>query len=402
MPLMHRTLFGGLSIHIADEDLEKLRQYQGERMLLLPNHPTGEEPVVLFEIATRMNNEVFNFVAAREVFDWEHGFRGWLLRRVGAYSVIRGSVDRDSFLMSKKILMEGLHRLVIFIEGEISRVNETLIPFEPGVLQLACWAQETLIKDAMKAAKLARNPVEPTVPPIYLAPIAIKYFYQPGYEKSIKEALADLETATGLASDPTLDSYQRVRRIGEKILLVQETLHKIEALPGVSVTDRVMVIKNRMLKKIELFLDLKPAPDATTLNRLREIRNTMDALIHSYDDPDEFTPYEHRMLEHLRETMREFYLDLDRIVYFLTYTEAYLQENRTPERLIEVLRRLEREVYGEAKLTYPRQAVVKVGEIINLKDQYENYEKNKKEWVKTMALNLESDMMQMISTMRRP
>lgn len=400
-PFGMRTLLGGLSVYISDDDLAKLRAYQGKRMLLLPNHPNGEEPFVLFEIFKRMN-EVFNVVAAREVFDWEHGFRGWLLRRVGAYSVIRGTADRESFMMSKKILMEGQNRLVIFIEGEISRGNETLIPFEPGVLQLAFWAQEGLAKEAAKVARQQGGQDKPDYPPVYVAPLAIKYFYAPGSETAIETSLQVLEKAVGLPTEPGASQYARIRAIGEKVLAVQEALHQLVALPGVSLTERVEAIKNRMLKKMELFLGLKPDPQASTLSRLREIRNTMDHLIHTYDDPQELTDYEKRMVDHFRKALSEFYQDLDRVVYFLTYDEAYLQESQTPERFIDVIRRLEREVFGDARLTYPRVAAVKVGEVINLKEQFPSYESDKKGYVKHMVSELEENMRLMLTRMQRP
>ncbi len=406
LPFAMKKLLGGLSVQISNEDLAKLRQYKGQRMLLLPNHPNGEEPFVLFEIFKRMN-EVFNVVAAREVFDWEHGFRGWLLRRVGAYSVIRGAADRESFMMSKKILMEGRNRLIIFIEGEISRGNETLIPFEPGVLQLAFWAQEGLVKDAAREHRHMPQSVQPTAPaeaysPIYIAPIAIKYFYKPGSDAAIQHALESLENAVGIIEVTGKNFYERIRDIGEKVLKVQEDLHQVVALPGVSLTERVEVIKNRMLKKMELFLDLKPDSQATTLSRLREIRNTMDRLIHIYDDPAELTDYQKHMVEHFRKALSEFYQDLDRVVYFLTYDESYLKEQQTPERLIDVIRRLEREVFGDSRLLYPRVATVKVGEVIDLKEQLPGYEADKKGFIKQMAAELEENMRLMLIGMQSP
>jgi len=396
-PMLMR--WGGLSVRIDPESLEKLKQYRGQRMLLLPNHPTGEEPIVLFEVF-RWLREVANFVAAREVFDWEHGFRGWLLRRVGAYSVIRGMADRESFMMSKKILMEGLHRLVIFIEGEISRGVETLIPFEPGVIQLAFWAQEGLYKEAAKTKKhesgqtVKVNSTE--APAIYIAPVAIKYFYKPGSEAIQAQALLDLEKAVGLPTIPNVSMYQRIRNIGLKVLEVQENLHNLIPLPEVSLTQRVDAIKHRMLRKMELFLDLKPDPNTTTLNRLRDIRNIMDHLIHSYENPGSLTDYEKRMVDHLRLALSEYYRDLDRVVYFLTYNENTLQEHQSPERFIDAIRRLEREIYGKPRLTYQRVAHVRLGDIINLKDKFPEYELDKKNYAKTMAAELEENMRLML------
>jgi 1-acyl-sn-glycerol-3-phosphate acyltransferase len=385
--------WGQLSVRIDPDSLARLKQYKGKRMLLLPNHPTGEEPVVLFEIF-RWLREVAHYVAAREVFDWEHGFRGWVLRRVGAYSIIRGTADRESFTMSKKILMDGLHRLIIFIEGEISRGTETLIPFESGVIQLAFWAQEGLLKKAAKSETSAE------APPIYMVPIAIKYFYLPGSEPLIQAALSKLEQALGMPMSLEESLYQRTRELGLKVLEIQETFHQLQPSPEQTVTERVENIKDRILKKMEIFLGLKPDPQAKTLTRLREIRNTMDHLIHIYEDPEFLTLYEKRMIDHLRKALSEFYNDLDRVVYFLTYHEDHLQENQTPEHFIDAIRRIEREVYGKPQLTYKRIAHVKLGQIINLKGQFPAYEQDKKNYAKTMAENLEENMRMMLFSMQ--
>lgn len=218
----------------------------------------------------------------------------------------------------------------------------------------------------------------------------------------MQNSLQDLEKAVGLKPESGWDNYQRVRAIGEKVLSIQEQAHQMVPLPGLTLTDRVEAIKNRILKKIELFLDLKPAANAGTLARLREIRNMMDKLIHIYDDPGELTAYEQRTVEHLRLALREFYDDLDRVVYFLTYNESYLDENPSPERLAEAIRRLEKEVFGLARLIHPRTAVVKVGEVVNLKEQFPEYEADKKGFVKAMAEQLEHEMMAMLSSIERP
>lgn len=392
-PVMLQKLFGGLSVKISPKDFSRLREYKGKRMLLLPNHPTGDEPAVLFEIGKWMD-ETFQFVAAREVFDWEHGFRGWVLRRMGTYSVIRGAADRESFLTSKKILMEGLHRLVIFIEGEISRENDVLIPFEPGVLQLGFWAQEALIKDAKKH--------QSEVADIYTVPVAIKYFYQPGIEVPIETSLKQLEKAVGLTAALDSDVYTRIRAIGLEVLKTQEEMNRIISLEGTTLNERVEGTKSRMLKKMEVFLDLKPAPNASIIERMREIRNTMDRLIHVYDVPDTLTEYQARLIEHFRLALSEFYKDLDRIAYFLTYDESYLRENQTTERLVEMILRLEREVFGRTHLTHPRTAVVKMGEIFNLKTLYPRYEANKKEFVQELASQMEQDMRGMLTAIENP
>ncbi len=389
LPWVFDDLLKGLKVRCAKEDLEKLRQYRGERMLLLPNHPTGEDPYVLFEISRRLN-ESFNYVAAREIFDFEWGLRGWILQHCGSYSIIRGKADRESFKMTKELLVQGLRRLAIFIEGEVSNENDTIIPFEAGVIQLAFRAQE----------ELARRHGE-AFPPIYVAPVALKYYFHKGVEKAIAHSLHSLEDEVGIYKKAP-ETYDRILAIGNRILTVHEKQMNLSIEPEMSLGDRIRQVKNRLLKKMELFLEITPSPEESYLNRVRAIRNQMDQLIYAYNPPEKFSNYEARMLEHLRKTFDEFYDELERLVNFMTLDEGYLRDNWTNERFIELLRRLEKEVFGSPRIQYPRTCVVKVGEVINFKECYPAYLQNKRQIPQDIAGRLEGDMCRMLQTIERP
>ena len=73
-------------------------------------------------------------------------------------------MDRQSFATTRQILVEGKRWLVVFPEGEAVGQNSIVIPFQPGVIQLAFKAYE-------EAAK-----IEPTTS-LYCVPMAIRYVY---------------------------------------------------------------------------------------------------------------------------------------------------------------------------------------------------------------------------------
>lgn len=139
LPFLLKHQMGNLRVQIEPETLDKLKAIQGERCLLLPNHPSDSDPAVMFELARQLD-EAFFYVAAREVFDYSMGFRGWLFQNLGVYSLVRGTNDRKSIKTSIETLSENKGRLVIFVEGEISSQNDTLLPIEHGVIQLAFMA----------------------------------------------------------------------------------------------------------------------------------------------------------------------------------------------------------------------------------------------------------------------
>ncbi|MFN8551670.1 MAG: lysophospholipid acyltransferase family protein [Candidatus Obscuribacterales bacterium] len=181
LPLYMKFGLCDTKVQLAPGALERFKSYKGKRALICPNHSNRHDPQVMFEFS-RLAGETFNYVAAREVFDWQNGFNGWWLQHLGCYSVVRGAADRESFKMTKKILTEGKNKLVLFPEGEISRQNDTLMPLESGAAQLTFWAVEELAKHAAGAA----------LEPVYLMPIAIKYTYPKNIENGLKITLSAL------------------------------------------------------------------------------------------------------------------------------------------------------------------------------------------------------------------
>jgi 1-acyl-sn-glycerol-3-phosphate acyltransferase len=84
LPAISRYILGGLQVGFKPSDLERLNALKNKHLLLLPNHPAPEDPVVLFALSKALQ-EPFYYVGAREMFDWEHGLRGWFLQRLGVY-----------------------------------------------------------------------------------------------------------------------------------------------------------------------------------------------------------------------------------------------------------------------------------------------------------------------------
>lgn len=386
MPLLLKTIVGNLDVEISSEDLKRLKTYRGKSMLLLPNHPTYLDPYVLFELSKRLN-ENFNYVCARELFDLSNGLWGVTLQHLGAYSIIRGASDRESFKTSREILANGNNRLVIFIEGEVSHENDTLIPFESGVIQLAFWGLE----DRMRRAKAEQKDFS-AEDGIYLAPVAVKYLCKDGCEVHIERAVSHLEKAVGLNHPTEKKTYQRIIAIGQTVLETQEKRLNIQPQEDASITGRIEILKDRLLTKMELFLDLTPTANTSILDRVRGIRNRMDKMIYTYQEPPSLSPYEERVLEQERQELHEFYQELERVVNLLVLREGYIEENETPERYIDVIRRLEREVFGKPLINPPRTAVIRIGDILNLHTTYPAYEENKKKTVQQIASNMEQEM----------
>ena len=303
------------------------------------------------------------------------------MQRCGVYSVVRGTADRNAFRTTRELLFEGNWPLVIFGEGEISHQNDTIMRFERGVAQLCFWAI-----DDMKKGDIEK--------PLYLIPLGIKYRYTQDMWNVIDTALANLERSI-LPSDArtSVERYERLRRIGISILstLADEYQYKVD--PAVSLNEHILGLKKQILTHVEKILGIQSENDILT--RVRMLKNIVDAEV--YRDIDQMTDYERKIHEEQLQKFQQFYPDLDRLINFIAITDGYVAEEPSAERYLEVIFRLEKEVFGKGSMRGPRVASIRAGEPINLLNHYDRYKTEKKETVEDITTELETEVRNLVA-----
>jgi hypothetical protein len=245
-------------VHIDDEDVALLRSLKGKRVLLMPSHSGGFEPYVIMNLADRLDDDYF-FLAAVEVFETSAVF-GWMMQRLGVYSIIRGAADRASFQMTRKILMEGKRWLVIFPEGQTVWQNDTVIPFQQGVTQLAFKAYERLAKEDADNS-------------LYCLPMSIKYVFTENVDEEMRDSMKRLESQL-LSGDyvPPEDPFSRLRNISEAILSANERRHNLKPEDESDLNARIEAMREGMVSRMERQLDVEPKPGQDLLERIRFTR----------------------------------------------------------------------------------------------------------------------------------
>ena len=383
--LMPFVLRGPLKISkfvIDPESLEHLKAIADYPTVLVPNHADYADASIMFALSKRMEDQ-FYYMCARETF--RGGIRSFLMQRFGVYSVVRGSIDREAFRTTRGLLAEGQHPLVMFAEGEISRQNDTVLPFESGVIQLCFWA----LDDMTKAG---------AVKPLYAVPIGIKYIYAEEMWDEIERALARLEREILPQRSPTSeDLYERLRGVGAAVVSTLEREYRLQADENRSLNDRIEQLRERILSQMEEFMGVTPQTTVLPRTRVRALKNLVDAEI--YRETEEISAYERQIHEQRLETFQEFYPDLNRLINFIAIYDGYVGENRSPERFLEVITRLEREVFGSSKPRGPRIAFMRFGTPKNLLDLYDSYKRQKKQTVQDITLELETEVQELISGM---
>ena len=382
MPLINRLYLKGLTLDIDTESIARLKTTDGHPTVLAPNHAARADPSVMFLLSKRCSQQYY-YMAARESFDKGKfgGLRSFLLQRFGAYSVVRGTADRNAFRTTRELLSEGNWPLVTFAEGEISRQNDTVMRFERGVTQLCFWALDDMQKAGINK-------------PLYIVPIGIKYYYPKDMWDDIDTALTELEENILPPAERTpIERYERLRRIGIAIFKTLAAEYQYKVDDTVLLDVHIQQLKEQILSHAEQIMGIHAAADVLT--RVRALKNLVDAEI--YKDIEQMTEYERKIHEELLQKFQQFYPDLERLINFITISDGYVAAERSAERFLEVITRLEREVFGTAKMRGPRVASLRVGEPKNLRECYDTYKAEKRKTVEQITLELETAVQTLVT-----
>ncbi|MCG9131928.1 1-acyl-sn-glycerol-3-phosphate acyltransferase [Candidatus Poribacteria bacterium] len=375
IPLINRLFLKGLTLDVDTASIARLKMTDGHPTVLVPNHAARADPAVTFLLSKQLSQQYY-YMTARETFDKGKfgGLRSFLLQRFGAYSIVRGTADRNAFRTTRELLCEGNSPLVIFAEGEISRQNDTVMRFERGIIQLCFWALDDMAK-----AEIDK--------PLYVVPIGIKYHYPQDMWDDIDTALTELEEHILPPAERTpIERYERLRRIGVAIFKTLAAEYQYKVDETVSLNVHIEKLKEQILSHAEKIMGIQS--DADVLTRVRTLKNLVDAEV--YRDVEQMTEYEQKIHEELLQKFQRFYPDLERLINFISISDGYVAEAPSPERFLEVIIRLEREVFGTAKMRGPRVASIRAGEPKNLRESYDTYKAEKRETVEQITLELET------------
>jgi len=367
-------------IELADGDRQRILSWSDRRILFTPNHPTAFDPVMMLGLS-KILNMPFNYLAAREVFDFYGGLNGKVMQKLGAFSVVRGVPDRESFRTTRSVLSAVRARLVIFPEGEVYIQNDSLLPFHSGTLQLAFWAMD----DIAKAGDAA--------PSIYVVPTAIRYVFVSDMGDEICASLKRLEKALCVPVNPSGDTYERVRLVGRRVLAVMEAEYGIKPaeVDNPDLTPRMECVKRVILGRAAGLLGVTLNTEEPTVDQMRQVMNAAFAVTREEPGPEP-CDYQIRLHIELAERTEPLFNDLRRVTNWIAAQDNYVRAKPNHERMAEILVRLEREVFGKHKLSGKLKAGIKIGEPIDLGDHYQDYKKNKKMVVAELTRQLESSV----------
>jgi hypothetical protein len=397
------------TVECAAEDLERLRALAGERVAIFPNHPTALDSAILFHLSGRVD-QTFHFVAAREVFDYAGGAWGWLIQRLGTYSILRGTPDRAAFKMTRELLGRPGMKLVIFPEGETYSQNDSLLPFHNGITQLLFWVQEDLARAGGGES-------------VYVLPVAVKYRFIGDVGPALLRSLARLEAALGLTEDsrdpgplaaaspdvPAGDLYPRIRRIGASVVARLEQEYGLVPDRGASLAQRMLCLKGAIVDRVAGALHVQPR-GKTLPDRMRFLVNSLYQV--TDEEPEAASSYDQRLWDDRRERVRPLMADLDRLANWIAVYDGYVAARPSVERMADLLVRLEIEVLGppppgvpggwtrgKRRLVGKRRGLLRIGTPFSLAEHYSEYKTDKRGKVAELTRRFESEVQSLLDSM---
>ncbi|MEO1790720.1 MAG: 1-acyl-sn-glycerol-3-phosphate acyltransferase [Cyanobacteria bacterium J06629_19] len=385
--LLGRILYK-VRLSISDELVAKVRSVEDARVVYVCNHPTMEDGITLFVLSARLG-QMFHYIVAYEAFK---GWLGGFIQRLGCYSIRRGLGDRTSISQTLTILKQPRCRLVVFPEGGCSYQNDTIMPFRSGAIQLPM----SVLAQQVKKADSAED-----VPDVYIVPLVLKYRYQQSMQQVIEDTLQRLEEALDVPATG-LSSYQRLRQIADRVIVKIENEAGLSADPSntneLDWNQRIDRLRQIFIEKCEAALALEPATNLPVRERVYKVQALLEdtGLIDGSEEaqsttllgPDQLKP-------------EDVYWDTIRLLNFDAIYDGYVAEAPTPERFLDTLTRLEREVFHlkDAQPKAPRKACFDVGDPIDLKTYLADYQRDRSGTIDRLSAELRQEMQARLDAM---
>ena len=333
---------------VAVQGLPNFDRQFGPRdgVLLAPNHSQDSDPHVMLEAGHRAGRP-FYFMAAWQLFRTRGGLDGFLLQRMGAFSVDREGCDRRAIQQAITLLTTG-NSLVVFPEGEVYRLNERLTPLLDGVAFMAVSAQRDLDREAAGRR-------------VWIVPAAIRYRYVDDISPQLAAAMDRLEARMLIKSSPNSPLSERIVRFGELLLTIKEK----ERLGRSCETDgdlptRVGRLLEHLLARHETAY-LKRTPSAETVPlRIKALRRQLLTLW-TDEASDSAT----------RIAARDALDDVQLVLQLYSYPGNYISQKPTLERMAETIEKFEEDLDGQTRPKGRRRATLLFGDPIDL-SQFSN------------------------------
>ncbi|MCA9138053.1 MAG: lysophospholipid acyltransferase family protein [Planctomycetales bacterium] len=317
------------------QGLERLREsiHAGHSIVLAPNHCRPADPLVVTELC-RLAGVSPLTMASWHVF-MQSRLQRFILRRIGAFSVYREGMDRQSLDAAVQILVAGRRPLVVFPEGAISRTNDRLLALMDGVSFLA--------RSAAKKLSSSDPPRK-----VVVIPVAIRYRFHGDIDAAVNETLDSIEQRLSWRPVRNQSSLERIYRVGQALLWLKE----IEYL-GSPQTGEISVRLEQLIDQILAPMELEwrnGATESTTVARVKQLRMAIlpDMVADTVSQEEKDRRWDQLADMYIAQQLSH-------------YPPEYVRRHPAPERLLETVERFEEDLTDECRIHRPMSVEVHIG-----------------------------------------
>ncbi len=297
----------------------------GHGVMIVPNHPTPGDPVVL-ALASRALQRNFHVMASAHLF-LQSRWKRWLLPRLGVFSVYREGMDRRSLKAATEILAGARRPLVIFGEGVITLTNDRLAPMQEGLSFIA-----------KAAARLRAERVEGGQ--VVVHPLALRYHFRGDVDALLGPPLDYIECRLSWQPQRDLGSRDRVMKVGHALLALREV--EYFGAPNTGTIDQRL---DMLLERVMAPVEAEWTCQRSGLSVVQRVKAARKAIL-----PDLIAG---KLAQDERARRWRQLFDLQIAEQIFHFPPDYLAGDPPPERLIETVRRYA-EAIGEPDFFVPR------------------------------------------------
>ena len=334
----------------------------GHGILLAPNHCRTADPLVFGWLGDEAKTHVYA-MASWHLFN-QGRVMAWAIRKMGAFSVNREGVDRQSINTAIEILETAERPLVIFPEGGVSRTNDRL----HALIDISLIARA----GAKKRAKRTGNGR------VVVHPVAIKYLFGGDLEEQADKVLTEIEHRLSWRPQTRLPLIERIAKVGQALLCLKE-IEYYERVQEGSLADRLGRLIDRLLCPLEKEW-LGEAQSGPVIPRVKALRIKIlpDMLEGNVDDAERERRWEH---------LADLYLAQQISLYPPDYLEAY----PSVDRLLETIERFEEDLTDTVTVHGSLKAIIDVGEAIEV-----STERDRRAEVDPLMTQIEESLQKML------
>jgi 1-acyl-sn-glycerol-3-phosphate acyltransferase len=335
-PRYLRRQYGTTKVEVVGAEKLRASIAAGHGVLVAPNHCRDEDPFVLSSLA-RAAGMPFFVVASAHLFMGSK-LQAYLLRRAGAFSIYREGMDKQAVQTSIQILATARRPLAIFPEGHVSRTNDRISPLLEGTALIARQAAKKRAKENKK---------------VVIHPVAVRYAFPFDVDAAAAKMLDEIEERLTWRPSRGMPLHMRTKRVGVGLLALKELQYLGHTQSG-TVTERITNLINALLKPLEADW-VNGKSDGHPIARVKRLRA---ALLPDLINGD--------LNEAERERLWQLLDDTELAQQLNHYPPDYVTEGCAKGRIIETVERFEEDLTGKVSVHGPVEAVVTVGDAIEV------------------------------------